>query len=458
MINTLISFNEVAENYKYWKTKNYYYHWEIERFYKSIIPQHKNVMEIGSAAGDLLYSLEPKYGVGIDISPKMIEVASRKYPSIEFINASIENYKASVKFDYVVISNTLEYVSDLYNFFNQLRKNISFETKIVITGVNPLWEPVMRIATKLRVRTPVQQNNFVTCKDIENILNVSGYEIIESGYRISSPVNVPFISYFLNKLIPRLPVIKNICVVQYIIARLKQDAEIDCNMSCSIVIPCHNEEGNIKECIERIPKLGNQAEIIVVDDGSCDSTPDIVREIQKKRNDVRLISYAPNKGKGNAVKMGFDAAIGDIVMILDADMAVAPEELTRFYEVLASHQAEFVNGTRMVYNMAQGAMKFINYLGNKAFGIILSFIIGQRNTDTLCGTKAFYNKDYKNFKMGKCPWGDFDLLFESARLKLKTVEMPVHYYPRLQGESKMKAFKHGMMLLRMCWYGFWYLG
>ena len=171
-----------------------------------------------------------------------------------------------------------------------------------------------------------------------------------------------------------------------------------------------------------------------------------------------MISYTPNKGKGHAVRTGFNEAKGDILIILDADMAVLPEELIKFYNVLASRQAEFVNGTRMVYDIAPEAMKFLNYLGNKMFGIILTFIIGQRNTDTLCGTKAFYKADYKNFKMCKCQWGDFDLLFESARMKLKTVELPVHYYPRLEGKSKMKAFRHGVQLLKMCWYGFWYLG
>ena len=181
-----------------------------------------------------------------------------------------------------------------------------------------------------------------------------------------------------------------------------------------------------------------------------DITAGIVKEIQKFKENVRLISYSPNKGKGNAVRTGFGLAQGDILIILDADMAVLPEELTKFYNVLASHQAEFVNGTRMIYDMASGAMKFLNYFGNKIFGIILSFITGQRNTDTLC--------DYMNFRMGKCPWGDFDLLFEAGRMKLKTVEIAVHYYPRLKGTSKMRAFRHGVQLLKMCWYGFWYLG
>jgi hypothetical protein len=388
----------------------------------------------------------------------MVDIASRKYPNLKFVKSAVEDYAMEEGFDYIVIANLLEHIFDLYDFFNAMHGKISGHTKIIITGVNPLWEPIMKLATKLKIRTPVPMKNFVTSKDIENILNISGYEVIESGYRMFLPINIPLISYFFNKLVPRLPIFKNICLVQYIIARPKQDPVINNNLTCSVIIPCHNEEGNIESCIEKIPEMGRYTEILIVDDGSTDKTASLVKKIQRKKENVRLISYSPNRGKGCAVKTGFDAAKSDILMILDADMAVMPEELTRFYNALASRQAEFVNGTRMVYDMAPGAMKFLNYLGNKMFGIMLSFIIGQRNTDTLCGTKAFYKEDYKNFKMGKCPWGDFDLLFEAARIKLKTVEMPVHYYPRVEGVSKMKAFKHGAILLKMCWYGFWYLG
>ncbi len=451
-------FDNISGKWEYWRDKNRYYHEEISRFYKDIVPEGKNVLEIGSADGYLLNKLAPSCGVGLDISAKMAESACKKYPHLNFINKTIEDYDVKDEFDYVVMSSLLEYIFDLYDFLNVLHSKIPLNTKIMITGVNPLWEPITILTTKLKMRTPVQMKNFVTYKDMENVLSVTGYEVIESGYRIFLPIKIPLVSFFLNKLIPRLPIIKNLCLVQYIIARPKQNPDIDNNITCSVIIPCHNEEGNIKECIDRVPCLGKYTEIVIVDDGSTDRTAEIVKEIQRSKENVRLISYSSNKGKGNAVRIGFESAQGDVLIILDADMAVLPEELTKFYNVLASHQAEFVNGTRMVYDMASGAMKFFNYIGNKIFTIILSFIIGQRNTDTLCGTKAFYKADYMNFRMGKCPWGDFDLLFEAGKMKLKTAEIAVHYYPRLKGTSKMKAFRHGVQLLKMCWYGFWYLG
>jgi len=451
-------FDDLAPQYDFWKNKNYYFYQEIERFYKSIIPEGKNVLEISTADGYILNSLKPAHGVGLSMSARMAEKAKEKYQHLNFINTTIEDYKAEAQFDYVVIYNFLEYVFDLFDFCSTLHAKVSSGTKIMLTCINPLWRPIMGFAARFKMRAPIEMKNFVTYRDVENIVSVSGFEVIESGYRMFLPIKIPFISHFLNKLIPRLPFLRHLCLVQYIIARPKQNSTIDRSLSCSVVIPCHNEEGNIEECINRVPELGDYTEILIVDDGSTDNTANIVREIQKRKDNVNLISYIPNKGKGHAVRTGFSAGKGDIQMILDADMAVLPEELTKFYNVLASHQAEFVNGSRMIYDMVPGAMKFLNYLGNKVFGIILSFIIGQRNTDTLCGTKAFYKKDYKSFKMGRCPWGDFDLLFEAAKMKLKTIEMPVHYYPRVQGESKMKAFKHGLLLLRMCWYGFWHLG
>jgi glycosyltransferase involved in cell wall biosynthesis len=230
-------------------------------------------------------------------------------------------------------------------------------------------------------------------------------------------------------------------------------AERDQPLSCTVVIPCYNEEGNIEECVRRVPRMGRETEILVVDDGSQDRTAEIASRLEQTVAGVRLISYRPNRGKGHAVKVGFEAARGDVVMILDADMTVIPEELDRFFQPIQEGKAEFVNGTRMLYPMEGGAMKLLNFWGNKMFGILISLIIGQRNTDTLCGTKAMLRRDFAHVPMTDPSWGDFDLIFGAARLKLKTVEVPIHYRSRRAGESKMKAFRHGWKLLKVCWRG-----
>ena len=192
-----------------------------------------------------------------------------------------------------------------------------------------------------------------------------------------------------------------------------------------------------------------------MDDGSSDGTAAAVKPELNRDIDVRVISYSPNRGKGAAVQMGFDAAKNDIVMILDADLTTHPEELGPLYEAFAHGRAEFVNCTRLVYPMEGGAMKFANYVGNKLFTILVSVIMDARVSDTLCGTKAMFRSDYRHMVMGRDPWGDYDFLFGAAQQRLVIRELPVHYRERVSGISKMNSTKHTINLLRMCWKGFW---
>jgi glycosyltransferase involved in cell wall biosynthesis len=191
-----------------------------------------------------------------------------------------------------------------------------------------------------------------------------------------------------------------------------------------------------------------------VDDGSKDGTAEAVDPALNQDIDVRVIRYTPNHGKGHAVKTGFDAATGDIVMILDADLTTMPEELSPIYDAFAAGHAEFVNGTRFIYPMEGRAMKWANYVGNKMFNILVSHVMESRVSDTLCGTKAMFRRNYISMEMGRDPWGDYDFLFGAAQQRLVIRELPVHYRQRLAGFSKMNSLKHTLNLLRMCWHGF----
>jgi glycosyltransferase involved in cell wall biosynthesis len=229
---------------------------------------------------------------------------------------------------------------------------------------------------------------------------------------------------------------------------------VDLQMGCSVIIPCHNEEDNIEAAVRRIPQMGKMTEIIVVNDGGTDKTVQRVKDFQKEFPDLKLIDYSPNQGKGYAVKKGFEEATQEILVILDADLSVLPEELPRFFNPLNKAMCQFVNGTRMVYPMENQAMRTLNLLGNKLFGFIMSFITQQTLTDTLCGTKALYKSDFKRIRWGLDRWGDFDLLFGAAKMGCKIMEIPVHYHSRKSGESKMKSFRHGLHLLKACYLGF----
>jgi hypothetical protein len=100
-------------------------------------------------------------------------------------------------------------------------------------------------------------------------------------------------------------------------------------------------------------------------------------------------------------------------------------------------------------------MKWANYVGNKMFNILVSWVMESRVSDTLCGTKAMFRREYVGMQMGRDPWGDYDFLFGAAQQRLVICELPVHYRERLAGYSKMKSLKHTINLLRMCWHGFW---
>lgn len=447
-------FNKLALTYDWWKSKNKFYHNCIKTLYASIVTPGSNVLEVGCATGDLLNYVKPSYGLGIDISQKMIEIAKRKYPNLIFKVGDIDTVNLgglNGKFDYIILSNLVDYLPDVLATFFKVKELLDTDGLIIVTTNNPLWEPILKFAGRLKLRTPDGPRNFWTNRDIANLANLSDLEVVKMGLKFFVPKWIPLISSFINFVMSEIPILRQFCLLQYLVIRPQKKRQ---ELSCSVIIPCYNEEQNIAECINRVPKFGKFTEIIVVDDGSTDKTAQKVQDLIKTKDNLKLISYVPNKGKGNAVKNGFEAAKGDVLIILDADMSVMPEDMPKFFYSIQEGKADFINGTRMIYPMEGQAMRSLNYIGNKFFNFILSWLIEQRVTDTLCGTKAILKKDFLKINMEKCPWGDFDLLLGIAKLKKKIVEMPVHYQRRTAGRSKMRVIKHGFLLMRMCWIGF----
>lgn len=446
-------FDKIADKVDRFQAKNRYFHLLFRKFILGIVPEGKTVIEIGCGIGHLLNLIKPGVGVGIDISDRMIQLAKKKYPHLEFIRADFKEFSINKQFDFFILFHSVDYFEDVGVYLEKIKLLCNSFSRIIITNFNPLWSSLIRLSAQLGWKTPMPPNyNFITLRDLENFLELHGFEITAQGFRIFLPFKIPLVSGILNTIIPRLPLLRHFCLIQYSVARPKQSSSLP-QYSCSVVIPCYNEAENILTCIQRIPMMGTSTEIIVVDDGSTDGTADVVRRISKMNHNVYLITHTSNRGKGQAVKTGFDKARGDILMIIDADMTVPPEELPKFFRALQEGHAEFINGTRMVYPMENQAMKLLNFIGNKWFGILLSLIMEQRNTDVLCGTKAFFKKDYPAFNMKGEAWGDFELLFSASRLKLKMAEVPIHYKERKAGQSKMHALRHGWQLLQNCYRG-----
>lgn len=450
-------FDRLAPEYDKWIRRNKFYHNCIKFLYKSIIPARSKVLEAGCATGDLLSCLNPSYGVGIDLSKNMLSIAKQKYPDLIFKDMDIgaaakEDFKT--KFDYIIMSNLVDFLPDILDTISRARELLDEEGLMIITTENPFWRTLLMLGSIFRLRMPDIPRNYITCLDLKNLVELADFEVIKMGLKFFVPIRIPFVTSILNFIVSEAPFLRNLCLLQYLVIRYPQKRRL---LSCSVIIPCHNEADNIVDCINRVPAIGKFTEIIIVDDGSTDDTIQKVEAALKTDSRVKLISFEQNRGKGQAVKAGCDSAAKDVIIILDADMSVVPEELPKFFVPIQNGKADFVNGSRMIYPMKAQAMRSLNYIGNKFFSLILSWLMEQYISDTLCGTKAFLKRDYLKLSMGRCEWGDFDLLFGIARLKKKIVEIPVHYQARVAGQSKMRVFKHGILLAKMCLIGFYEL-
>lgn len=462
--------------YDRWRAKNRYYYTKMKKLLTHLIPPGIKVIELGCGTGELLHSVAPSVGVGVDCDPDMVELAKKKFPEMEFRCDDVENLKEQSKYNYIILSDLLGEVGDVWQSFHELHKIADKNSRVVITSINYLWEPILRTGEKLRMKSPKGYLNWLSITDIERLLHLNGFEVVTSGYYLLLPVYIPCLSSLLNRYVAHLPFFRKLSTVQFLIAKeisMVKDDAIPC-YTVSIIIPCRNEQGNIEELVNRTPEMGGRTELIFVDGESTDGTVEKIEEmilVYGNRKNIRLIHQtdrgasilpavtAPNRmlklGKGDAVRKGFAAATGDILMILDADLTVTPEELPKFYHAIASGRGEFINGTRLVYQMEKQAMRALNLLANKLFSLVFTWLLGQPVKDTLCGTKVLFRSDYEKIRglrsrLGELdPFGDFDLLFGAAMLNMKIIEVPVHYRRRTYGEIKIERFKHGLKLLRM---------
>lgn len=441
-----------------WRRKNRYYYEELERIVRFHVPPGSSVLEIGCGTGDLLAALAPSRGVGLDISPKALEIARSKHPGLTFLAGDAEDIPLSEPFDHILLSDVIGYFDDVQRAFEQLNKVCRPNTRVILTYFNYLWEPVLRAGERLGIKRPQPDQNWLSLADLQNLLSLAGFQTVSMGYKVLLPVRIPLLSSLCNRVLANLPLLRKFCLVDVIIARPAPEPVPEITLSCSVVVPARNERGNIENAVRRIPEMGKQTEIVFVEGNSSDGTAEEIERViaAYPGRDVKLIRQGSSVGKGDAVRKGFAAATGDVLMILDADLTVPPEELPKFLKALCSGRGEFVHGSRLVYPMEKQAMRYLNMLGNKFFSLAFSWLLDQRIKDTLCGTKVLYRRDYERVASGRIyfgdfdPFGDFDLIFGAAKLDLKIVEIPIRYRERTYGSTQISRFRHGWLLLRMC--------
>jgi SAM-dependent methyltransferase len=455
----------MAEQRESWIERNAAYYRDDRRYLRFIIPEGARVLDLGCGTGSLLSALKPSRGVGVDFSPAMIEKASAAYPDLEFVLGDIEGPHtiASIdgEFDFIVLSDTIGSLEDIEETLRRLHPLCAASTRLVIAYFSPLWEPLINVASKVGWRMPQPEVSLISSIDFLNIMDLTEFEPIRMEMRQLVPFNLLGIGRLINRFIAPLPGIRNLCLRTYLVARsLKAQKSED--PSTTILIPCRNERGNIERAIEEMPAFGGHQEIIFVEGNSRDGTYDECLRVKKAYEgvwDIKVLQQ-DGKGKGDAVRKGFDNASGDVLMILDADLTVPPSALPKFYRAVASGKGEFINGTRLVYPMENEAMRFLNHIANRAFAKIFSYLLNQRFTDTLCGTKVLTKTAYRQIVAGRSyfgdfdPFGDFDLIFGAAKQSQRIIEVPVHYKARAYGESQISRFRDGWLLIRMVLFAF----
>lgn len=454
-------FDKLAIYRKKTRGVNSYYWDEITSYCDYFSQEELSVLEIGCGAGELLNGIRAKRKVGIDFSPAMIAVAKEKYPAVEFHVMEAENLQLEEKFDLIILSNLIGYLDDVQEVFRQLHKVCHPQTKIIVTYYNYLWEPVLKFSESVGIKTPTPIQNWLSLTDINNLLFLAGFDVYRNTKRMIFPFKVPLLKGLFNRFLAKLPFFRFFSINIYTFARPMSTlapADYADKYSVSVVIPARNESGNIENAILRLPKLGRHTEIIFVEGNSTDDTWDKIQEIAKKysaTHDIKIVQQS-GKGKADAVRKGFGMATADILMILDADLTVPPEDLPKFYDAIASGKGDFINGSRLVYPMDKDAMRFLNLLGNKFFSNAFTWLLEQKFKDTLCGTKVIFREDYYRLQKNQSyfgdfdPFGDYDLIFGAHKLNHKIVEIPIRYRERTYGTTNISRFKHGLILLRMC--------
>ncbi len=458
-----------------WYARNHAYYAYLESRLRLLVPPNQAVLELGCGTGNLLAALQPARALGIDVSPRMIEIAAHKYPRLHFRVDDAETVESREPFDYVVASDLVGDLLDIGAMLDRVHALSHGQTRLILTFHNPALEGVLRVAQRAGAAMAPARQNWIGPRDVADLLRLGDFTVehVESGLLL--PLPVPILASVANTQLARLPGPRYFNLVNIVVARPVKPRPLPRPLSCTVVIPCRNEVNNIEPTVARMPDLGTHTEILFVDGASTDGTVERIEQLQARhrgQKDIKLLHQTarpstgartertdPNApvvmlklGKGDAVRKGFDAATGDVLMILDADLTVPPEDLPAFFAPLATGKADFTNGNRLLYPMEERAMKFVNYLGNKFFSVLFTWLLGQRIRDTLCANKALRKEDYQRIKAGRAyfgefdPFGDFDLLFGAARLKLKIVDVPVRYRRRVAGVTKVRVLRHGVLL------------
>jgi SAM-dependent methyltransferase len=424
-----------------------------------LIPAGQRVLELGCGGGKLLSALQPVVGMGVDFCAGQIKEARANYPEMQFFEQDIhERLPVDRDLDAVVMHDVLNDAWDIQRVLQNVHDVCSNETRVVLTFFSRLWQLPLTLARRFGFARRLLPQNWITYDDAKNLLELSGFEVIRHQTEVLMPFRIPILHFILNIFLVRLWPFSALALSHVIVARKRpaKDRGRDRAPKITVLVPARNEEGNINAIFDRTPHFEGGTEIIFVEGNSTDQTWEAAQRAAAARPHLNIILMQQSgRGKGDAVRTGFARATGDILLILDADLTVAPEDLPRFVTALRDGTAEFVNGVRLVYPMENNAMRPLNFIANKFFSLAFTWLLDQPVKDTLCGTKVLWREDYQKIVANRRyfgdfdPYGDFDLLFGAAKLSLRIVDMPIRYAERTYGTTNINRWTGGVLLLNM---------
>ncbi|OHB79906.1 MAG: hypothetical protein A2W31_01760 [Planctomycetes bacterium RBG_16_64_10] len=356
----------------------------------------------------------------------------------------------------LLLNGNFNYLTDVQQDLSNLRPKLSRHTRLFVLMYNPFMSFLYTLASWLGLRHAPRPDVFLSEANLRTVAQLAGFQIVRIRPSVYLPIRVPLVSNLVNRILPIVPLVRRMSLAWVVVLRpIVAEAR---RPSLSIVVPARNEAGNIDNVVRQIPRLeGTDMELIFVGGKSTDATWQRIQDVVTQPNEgLRTAAFRqPGTGKNDAVRVGFERATGDLVVILDADLSVLPKMLPRFYQAYCQGMADLINGNRLVYPMEAGAMRPLNRIGNILFARTLAWILGLNIGDSLCGTKLLNRQDYHRMvawrnRFGDFdPFGDFELLFAASELALGVIDVPIRYAARTYGETNIRRFHHGFQLARM---------
>jgi glycosyltransferase involved in cell wall biosynthesis len=213
----------------------------------------------------------------------------------------------------------------------------------------------------------------------------------------------------------------------------------------SVVIPALNEAENLPHVLPLIPK--NVHEVILVDGKSTDNTVAVARAALPS---VRIVQQR-GRGKGDALRTGFAAATGDIIVMLDADGSTDPAEIPRFVGALLAG-ADFVKGSRFLHGGGTADMPYYRALGNMAFVAAVRLLFGGRYSDLCYGYNAFWTLAIQHLELDGDGFEIETMMnVRALRAGLNVVEVPSYEAKRIYGAGRLRTFPDGWRVLKTIW-------